>query len=457
MEASSLMNDWTTQHQHHIAARTAHTAFIGYLVFLFFWTGGIPFSKGVTDLADVTTSSIINQIVIISLFIASSVSLVPLRYDLAALFKREKFLLFFLLWCLITILWSDFQIVSVKRYFQVLAGVVISSAFLLHAKSFQNILKILKVILFIHVFLDITSILLIPGAIDPVFHTWRGITAHKNQLGQISLLSILVWSYTFLKETTGRQKLFSLTMLLLSLLLLLGSRSITPAITLIALTSLGVFWFVKGRFQTIGMGSFFSLASLFTIFGIAMIIMQTDSALINSLPAFFGRDNTFSGRIDIWTTIFSEAKKHLLLGSGYGGFWVLENSKVLTLYNNLHIIIFQSHLGYLDLLNEVGLVGVFLFILMMFRYVSSLNSVQGGNMGLNILFVTGALIINFQETSLFRPNTMLGVLFIFSYLELQIRILRQSQQIISPAQVKVSLIDNKTSEPPPYSPVPVSS
>jgi O-antigen ligase len=419
------MNDLYSHSTQSFASVLARIVFVGYCSFLLFWVGG-PFTEKISDVNDITTSNMVNQIVIVTLFLAACISLIPIRCELVTLLKKEKFLLIFLLWCLLSIIWSDFKLVSIKRYFQVLTSVTICCAFLLHTISDKDILKYFKPLLFVYISLTVLAIIFMPSAIDPNFNSWRGLTSHKNQLGQASLVSVLIWFYAFRHEM-GKDKIVALVMSFSSFILLLGSRSTTPIVTLGILALLGIILAIDARTKTLGVGRFFSVLTLLTIIGISILIIKTDPALITSLPALVGKNSTFSGRADIWSYIYDEAKRHFFFGCGYGSFWAVGNSEVLTLYNSLHIIIFQAHMGYLDLLNEVGIIGLFLFFLMVVSYFIKSTNTQGNQLGL--WFIVVVLIINLQETTLFRPNSLTGLMFILFYLAPQVESMFKRQHI----------------------------
>jgi O-antigen ligase len=412
---------------YYFSALIAHISFVLYLSFILVWVEGPPFADKISDVTDITTSNTINQIMIIALFLTAGVSLIPIMNDLTELFKKEKFLLFFLLWCLLSILWSDFKLVSIKRYFQVIASVTICCAFLLHSISFKDISRHLKYVLFFYISLSLLAIIFVPGSIDQNFNSWRGLTSHKNQLGQVSLLSLLIWFHAFRHEI-GKDKAIALAMSICSFILLLGSKSTTPIVTLGILIIMGIVFGINARTKTLGVGNFYSFFTLLTIIGVSLLLIKADPTMTTSLTAILGKDTSFSGRIDIWSYIYNEAQKHLLLGCGYGSFWVVENSMVLGLYDSLHVIIFQAHMGYLDLLNEIGIIGLILLFLMLGRYSVNLANFKGNHLSLWI--IAGVLIINLQESTLFRPNTLSGIIFIFAYLALQVETMRKVQNIL---------------------------
>ena len=135
---------------------------------------------------------------------------------------------------------------------------------------------------------------------------------------------------------------------------------------------------------------------------------------------------TFTGRLDLWKYMMNEISKHLLIGTGYQGFWVMENYDVLVLYEEFVWIPFQAHNGYIDILNEVGLIGFLVFVLMVAFYFFNLKRIKETYLW-NLLIII-ILIINFQESNLFRPGIFAGTMFIFSYLTLYAKLIRPNQK-----------------------------
>ncbi len=411
------MNEPRQVVNHSFSPVLSRSAFVTFICFVL-WQSGPPFVDKIDNVNELSASNLVNQIVISLLFLAAVVTLFPKFNELKDLVKKEKYLFLFLLWSLFSVIWSDFKFVSFKRYFQILVYVMISCSFLLHARSFVDILKYLKPIFFVYISLTILAIIFVPAAIDTSFDSWRGLTSQKNQLGQVSLVSLIIWAYVF-HLGVGKEKSIALIMGVASLILLFGSESSTSIIAFGVLAIVMAMVKIHEKLATIGVGWFYSVLSGVTIFVTVSIILINDSSIITTnLPAVFGKNISFSGRDIIWLYVLDEIKNHIFLGCGFGGFWVIGNSKVLSLYENLNIIIFQGHMGYIDLLNEVGLIGLMLFIMIIFKYFKSSLGDKSNYLILSFLVI--GIVINFQETIIFRPNNLVGIMFIFFYLALHI-------------------------------------
>ncbi len=404
-----------------VSAIIAKSAFLIYLFFVFFGTS-LPFRDRATSVDEVGTSNIVNQILFTSLFLISSICLFPRRKELLQFIKREKFLTLFLLWCLLSVTWSDYSFVSFKRLFQILSSVTVILAFLFHLHSTDESLKYFKAILYIYIPLSFLSCLLIPGAIDPVNLTWRGLTAQKNWLGQAAIVSIIIWLYA-MKRSSLPGKFISGTLLMLSLILLIGSWSMTSLLTFVLLACLFVLFSVDKVFRSLKIGKTFSLLIMISCLLLFISLYYLGFDLIASGLDRVGKDTTFTGRTALWIDILKIAQDRLLLGYGYGGFWVIQhdNLDLMSLYEKYVWLPNEAHLGYLDILIETGFVGLSLFILMVIFYFKNLLKLKQPPFGLWLIMAV--LILNLQESTLFFSKILTGELFLFAYLVLYVEII----------------------------------
>ena len=138
-----------------------------------------------------------------------------------------------------------------------------------------------------------------------------------------------------------------------------------------------------------------------------------------------GKNLTLTGRTDIWADIMVEVKKHLLLGCGYKGFWVVDSPTILELYKIYIWLPRQSHNGYLDVLNETGLIGLISFLAIVISYF--VNLVKYKVKSFWMWFVVLALIENFTESVLFNPGGMMTLMFLYAYLSLFTSILSKKE------------------------------
>jgi O-antigen ligase len=391
-------------------------AYISFLMLIFFSIFGtsLPFQPKAQNIDEIGTSNIINQVVYILIFVMATIAILPKRKEFLLILFEEKFLTIFILWCTLSISWSDYSFVSFKRLFQIYTVVLATMAFLLHYPGEEKILNLIKIVLYPYLIASIIVVVIVPGALDPDFKTWRGLTSHKNVLGQIGVISI-IFCYMFYRDSKNLySKITSVFMIIVSFLLTVGSFSSTSILMLLVILLLGMVRLIDKIFTPLGISRTLSMAFLYTFLLTIIITLIFEPDIISILPRTFGKDTSFSGRTDLWAYMMIEIAKHPILGVGYQGFWVVESELILRLYKIFNWLPNQSHNGYIDIWNELGIIGLILFILLIINYYIKLIKLKKEHIWK--FFILIALISNWQEATFFRPGQLLAVVLIISYL-----------------------------------------
>lgn len=183
--------------------------------------------------------------------------------------------------------------------------------------------------------------------------SWKGVFGHKNDLGRVSAIALIV-SY-FVRPTNPAERLYRFLTIGVFLFLLATSQSRTN-------------WLIMA-----GMAGFVPLLSLFRSrrltlplrillvlsFGIACIALVV--AGMGDLLAAVGRDETFSGRQSLWEGVIAVVSdRYPILGAGYGAFFS-ELGGVRELYYlvaSWGSIPDHAHNGYLNVWADLGMVGL---------------------------------------------------------------------------------------------------
>jgi O-antigen ligase len=404
----------------YLCSKIAKLSFFIYLFFIIFGTS-MPFQDEVRGIEDQTASNLINQFLFSSLFMLSLICLIPKKQLIFRIIQREKFLTLFLLWSFFSVFWSDFPFTSFKRWIQIAGSAIVCTSVLVYFPSADKAFNYLKIILGCFITLSFLSILIIPGAIQWDFPAWRGLAVHKNTLGQVSLVSLMVWTFCAIKSNFYG-KLIAYLFWLLSFVLLIGSKSTTSFLAGAVLLAIAGIIYAKRVFVRPVLGQFLASIFVFSFFlGLSSIIYLEPSILATAF-GLFGKDVTLTGRLDLWVSIFDETKRHLLYGCGIGGFWGVNSQALASLYEEYVWLPTHAHSGYLDIMNETGIVGILLITLMVTFYFYDLTKVEKPHFWK--WFVMAALILNITESTLFRLNELIGLLFTFSYLACYSQILK---------------------------------
>jgi O-antigen ligase len=354
------------------------------------------------------TSNPINQVVDSIVPAVCLICLWPKRRRVLEILKQEKYLFLFLAWCAASILWSDFPFSSAKASVRMIGSTIVVLAFLVNTDSPREILKYFRIVLAIYIPLTFLAIALVPGATQWEWPAWRGLATQKNTLGEIALVSAIVWASAIPWGSTKRSlgpALFTAA----SLALLIGSKSVTCLMTLAII-------------------SFVALCvSIFKRFGLAICSAAVSACLVAALLIIvnvggigevfgdLGKDTTFTGRTDIWDVVLNEAESHPVIGTGFSAFWTVDNDvrvypKVVSLFRPN-----EGHEGYLDLFNETGAVGICFLALMVICYFKNAFRSNADSV-VWIRLLVSVLLVNTMESTLFRAGGFTGWIFVVSYL-----------------------------------------
>ena len=399
-------------------------SFFLYLFFVIFGTM-LPFQGSLQEreaLGELSDSNIVNQLLSL-LFLISFVSLRGKQKQVWAFIRREKILTLLLLWALASVLWSSSTIVSLKRWITLFGEVVICLAALLHVKWSEVALRSFRLVFMIYFPLTILAVILVPQAIQWEFPAWRGLAPTKNNLGQIALFGIITWFYVIYFHRGRSINVLHYVLLALTLLSFIGARSTTSFLVagfLLLVVSVQYAGKLIGHAHIV---QFFTLLVVSAVVSLGMLVLFFAPEVVEVGLSTFGKDLTFTGRVDLWHTVFAMTEGKMLQGWGIGGFWITGSEHLYPLYQQFVWIPNQAHQGYIDILNQLGIIGVLLLLLMIGNYLKDIKTLRKNNVWK--WFFLGLLIFNFQESLFFRPRHIGHFMFIFTYIALYTDLLKE--------------------------------
>ena len=363
----------------------------------------------------IATSNPVNQFLSI-LFVLSLISLWGKQEIIFSFIAREKFLTLFLLWALASVLWSAHTVVSFKRFINLFGECIICLAALVHFRWSDVALRSLRIVLIVYVPLSLLAILFVHEATQWEFPAWRGLAPTKNNLGQIMLFSIIIWLAIISYHKDQAVNILHYFMLGLTILLYFGARSTTAFMAGLVLLAVMATYYSARWIGTPPFARFYGTSVILTA-GVMMILTIVFARdFLVQFFGLFGKDLTFTGRIELWGSVFTLTLDRIWTGWGIGGFWVMDAAHLQPLFDQFVWIPNQAHEGYIDILNQTGIPGLSLLICMImiyFKNVTRLNRSQVWKW----LFIS-VLILNLQESGFFRPRNIGHFFFIFSYIAL---------------------------------------
>ncbi|MEL7005769.1 MAG: O-antigen ligase family protein [Bacteroidota bacterium] len=249
---------------------------------------------------------------------------------------------------------------------------------------------------------------------------WIGIYTHKNSLGKFMSLSVAIFALIaadndFYKDWITR--LFALGGLFLSFSLVIFSTSGTGfAVAIVSLIVLYSYRFYQDQGKRRRL--YLEIITLVTIVLITAIASSWQDILLNA-----GKDITLTGRTEIWgVSLYLLFKERLLFGFGRGAFWApgsqfaeLAGAAVGNQYIPPH-----SHNGFIDLMLDIGCIGLLLFIIsfiLSYRNAITRSFVSRRAKDLwPMILLSWLFFYNFTESSILTRSNIFWPLYISAVL-----------------------------------------
>jgi exopolysaccharide production protein ExoQ len=248
-------------------------------------------------------------------------------------------------------------------------------------------------------------------------NAWHGITHYKNQFGITASIGVVLCFHHWLSG--GRRAFFAIAGIAAGSACLAFSRSNSSQFA----TVISVFFMVlmmrvpviKQRYSThVVVG----LAAILLLYEMEVQGMLPGSKLLLSpIGMLTGKDSTLSARTMIWAIIKDHISYARLLGSGYGAYWT-GNSPASPSYVFMYLMYFypsESHNGYLEIVNDLGLVGLaclLAFIYWFLRQALQLLRIDRSQATLYLALLFQQMAVNMTESEWFSRSLTSIVLLI---------------------------------------------
>lgn len=280
-------------------------------------------------------------------------------------------LLLLIPYLIVSLTWSyqpDITLYRLEQYLPVVLGVMILAGVMALQDVIDGILLGGRIVL-------VAS--LIATAVSPATRThaaadgglpidgWHGLFFHKNEMAPF-LVFLLVTLLVF--DRPGWGKTLSIAGVGV---LLIGSQSATGLTT--AMLCFGLYSWLTTYLRQEGR---WSTGYVVTSLALGMCALFGVLASLASLLAAAGKDLTFTGRTDIWAAALDFIADEPVLGHGLGGlFWggggVAPSPTTAAIWRAIGFSVPHAHSGPLDLVLQLGIVGLVLFGLVFLSNVVS--------------------------------------------------------------------------------------
>jgi exopolysaccharide production protein ExoQ len=182
---------------------------------------------------------------------------------------------------------------------------------------------------------------------------WRGLWYEKNQMGALMVYGALA-SLSAAMLSPPRRRLWIVT-LVLCVGLGLMTRSATTLICLILVLGGTAGLSLMGKGPAAAVASVW--AGVTALLALAGVYYLAPQVLLGAV----GKDATFTGRTEIWTSILRDSAQQPLTGYGYAAFWARESAPANWMRAQLQWNVPHAHNSWFDLLIQLGQIGLAIF------------------------------------------------------------------------------------------------
>lgn len=239
--------------------------------------------------------------------------------------------------------------------------------------------------------------------------TWRGMWFEKNQMGWIMVAGATAAAAVL--ASPGRGKRLAAATWALSALLVLGTQSKTALICLIGASGLiGALWVLR------------KVPTALAVAGVWIGVVVGGLALTLALLApelifeALGKDPTLTGRTLIWESLMRRVAERPLLGHGYSAFWGAHSVPAAYIRREAEWLVPSAHNGWLEILAELGWVGVCaVTAVAVLAVVGTVARLPGAGRREGFWaagYLVAYLVLSFSESVLLRHQSLPWVLFL---------------------------------------------
>jgi exopolysaccharide production protein ExoQ len=339
------------------------------------------------------TTSITSRIILVGLMLLSCALILRRPALWTALLRTvNPFYIAFVLLAAASVAWSIDTAETLPHVFRLVVYFLCFSAFTLNGWRANRYQSVVRTLLGVIVVGSLIFAVLLPQwgvqkflDFAPVMHNafshsytiapdekpvLRGLTFGKNQMGQLASLALVFWFHGWLgKETKNWLAALCMGSAVICLYWAHSSTSVLAAAFALPFMLMLRHWpHWLRRYMPYILTTFTIL-----ILGYSLVVLRLFPQLdflLYPITAITGKDLTFTNRTDIWHVVNAHIIQHPLLGTGYSAYWTEKPNSPS--HETVRLLFFypgQAHNGYLDVINDLGIVGGLVLIGFLFVYL----------------------------------------------------------------------------------------
>jgi exopolysaccharide production protein ExoQ len=335
-----------------------------------------------------------------------------------ALLRRNGPILLFFAYCTLSVAWSDYPAIAGKRLFKALGDLVMILIVLTDMDRGAAIKEFLARAGFLLIPTSVLFIKYFP-ALGVAYDPWVGAQSHtgvctdKNMLGMICLIfgTGCVWRLceALHQPRLSWRHLAAQGMLLMMVLWLFWKANSMTSLSCFVMASailVGTTFFKLARRRA----ALHTLVAAMVVTSFSVLFLDIGSWILPEL----GRNETLTGRSALWSHLVVMAGQKPLFGAGLESFWLGPRLEPLWAIFAFHPN--EAHNGYLEILLNLGGVGLLLLAVILVRsYRNSIRRLYwdpaAGRLGLAYWII--AVTYSFTEAG-FRMMNPVWILFLMT-------------------------------------------
>jgi len=343
--------------------------------------------------------------------------------------RRNKWLILYFIYLALSVLWADDVFTSFKRWFKDFGHLVMVMVVLTDEDPVESIKTLLARTSYLMIPLSVLVVKYYPR-IGRSYDRWTfqpqiiGLTSHKNLLGMtlficgLALFWMLLELFKERKHTKDNATLLGLLALgLMTAWLLHICHSATALVcTLLGSAVLMSLQSPAVRNTVKHLGTYLLTCAI--LVGFLQLSLGLVTTLKDEFVEYVGRDPTLHGRDAIWQAVLSE-DINPLIGVGFYSFWSAERNQRISTSGGYFYNLGEAHNGYIEIYLNGGLIGLVLFIAVIFSAAKSIKRevLHGLPFGsVRLVFLLNILIYGISE-SIFDRMTIVWFAMILVMME----------------------------------------
>ncbi|HXH47952.1 MAG TPA: O-antigen ligase family protein [Terriglobia bacterium] len=262
-------------------------------------------------------------------------------------------------YCAVSILWSDFPGVALKRWVRASGDLMMILIVLTDRETLMALKRLFARVGFLLIPLSILLIEFYPGigrmySIEDMSTAITGVTTNKNTLGALCLMIGLasVWRVVGLlreRSHVGRHFIAHGSIVVMAIwLLFMSDSSTSKACFLLGLAVIVVLNF-GGRQQATKAHFVVGVIACMALF--IFVLPDAFASVVHAL----GRSTTLTGRTRLWGIVLN-MNTDPWIGTGFKSFWL--GSRLEQVWSQVYFFPQQAHNGYLETYINLGWIGV---------------------------------------------------------------------------------------------------